>query len=228
MEITHSPSSCPLSPQTPRKRPRCHHVSANGIRCRYSAISQKADFCKHHLAPDPNDPVTMDSIWDNLAEKGAALDTAKNVRDSLCVIFYSLVEGKITEQRAGILCYILQTVLHAQRKIAESQERDGDHDIRKRMPAWFFDDNLAEAKAKSDAAAKATGDSTAPEAQTTVAGSAPDQASAAGASSDQSHAKNGGCDSHPNGSQSRRKGFSRVLFLAERRAGVWKDLAAFR
>ena len=126
----------------------------------------------------------MDSIWDNLAEKGAALDTAKNVRDSLCVIFYSLVEGKITEQRAGILCYILQTVLHAQRKIAESQERDGDHDIRKRMPAWFFDDNLAEAKAKSDAAAKATGDSTAPEAQTTVAGSAPDQASAAGASSD--------------------------------------------
>ena len=152
--------------------------SAAGIR----RLQRSRRCAKHHLAPDPNDPVTMDSIWDDLAEKGAALDTAKQVQSSLSVIFYALAEGKITERRARILCYLLQTVLHAQRLIPAQEklaaERSGANDIWRRLPACFRDDDANDANVTSDAAAKAKGDSAAPEAQTTVAGSAPEQASA--------------------------------------------------
>jgi hypothetical protein len=143
------------SPTTPRRprRPRCHYVSANGIRCRYSAITETACLCKRHLAPNPNDPVTMDSIWQDLAEKGGSLDTAQNVKDSLSILFYCLVEGKITERRAGILCYILQSVLHAQRLISKRQNpymRNGQYDLHKILPACMIDDDDDKAKSAPD------------------------------------------------------------------------------
>jgi hypothetical protein len=124
-------------------------VSANGIRCRYFAITETASLCKHHLASNPNDPVTMDSIWGSLAEKGGTLDTPKNVKDSLSVIFYSLAEGKMTERRAGIFCYILQSVLHAQRLISEQEKtylRNGKYDLRKILPACFFTTRMTKRK----------------------------------------------------------------------------------
>jgi hypothetical protein len=156
METHQAPPPSSNPPRRPR-RPRCHYVSANGIRCRYSAISETAQLCKRHLAPNPNDPVTMDSIWQDLAEKGGSLDTAQNVKDSLSILFYCLVEGKITERRAGILCYILQSVLHAQRLMSKRENpymRNGQYDLHRILPACMLDDDNDKTKtAAADAKA---------------------------------------------------------------------------
>ncbi len=59
-----SPStSSPEAKSPPKPRLRCNHVSRNGKRCRYGAVSQGNRFCKTHIrALNPADPILCAAV----------------------------------------------------------------------------------------------------------------------------------------------------------------------
>ena len=112
---THSDATSPHP-----ARARCRHISRNGRPCRYLAVSPETHFCKEHL-PSPDSNCSEELA---LALKTAArnFDTPETVKDVLFLVFCALAEEKISERRAGILCYLAQTILHSHRAIAHQKK----------------------------------------------------------------------------------------------------------
>jgi hypothetical protein len=106
----------------PSSRPRCRHISRNGRPCRYLAASAGKDFCKEHLPPA--EPGSPEELTKALKKTAGRFDTPETVKDVLFLVFCALAEGRITERRAGILCYLAQTVLHSHRAIALKKQLD--------------------------------------------------------------------------------------------------------
>jgi len=114
----------PSSPFAPR--PRCQHLSRNHRPCRYLAVSTTQPFCKHHL-PEGS-PEHFSHLLHTRADN---FDTPGAVTNTLHSIFFALADNQISERRAGVLTYILQTILNSQRanlqlqKLVATSEREG-------------------------------------------------------------------------------------------------------
>ena len=116
-----APPSISFSP-----RARCQHVSRTGRACRYRAVSANQPFCKHHLPP--GSPEHLSEQMFRICHEFMTPDHVTNVLHS---IFFALADGDISERRAGMLTYILQTILNSQRanlqlqKLVATSERQG-------------------------------------------------------------------------------------------------------
>lgn len=114
----------PNSPGThatpPPTRPRCSYVSRTGKPCRYLAVSVEKGFCKNHLPPPP--PGSPEELAHTLEKMAGNFDTPEGVNHVMYVLFFALVQGKISERKAGILTYMAQTILHSHRAIAMKQK----------------------------------------------------------------------------------------------------------
>jgi hypothetical protein len=106
-------SDSPQSPTPRSTRPRCRHVSRSGRPCRYRAFSIEQPFCKNHLPPD-----CPEALYAALQRMARNFDTPEGVTNVLYTIFFALVEGRISERKAGLLTYITQTILHSHRATA--------------------------------------------------------------------------------------------------------------
>ena len=122
----------PVAPQSAQPsisfspRARCRHVSRTGRACRYRAVSASQPFCKHHLPP--GSPEHLSEQMFRVCHNFMTPDHVTNVLHS---IFFALADGEISERRAGMLTYILQTILNSQRanlqlqKLVATSERQG-------------------------------------------------------------------------------------------------------
>ena len=130
LEPAPSTPSASSTSAPPPSRSRCPHVSRNGRPCRYLAVSAKQPFCKNHLPP--GSPEELSRTLECMAEN---FNTPEGVTHVLYTIFFALVDGHISERKAGILTYITQTILHSHRlsayldKVKEELEKDADDDI---------------------------------------------------------------------------------------------------
>jgi hypothetical protein len=98
---------------------RCEHLSATGRRCRLMVVSATSGLCATHERKKRAD---VTKLADDLEKYADSFHTPQGVSDVMFVLFFALVEGRITERRAGILTYMLQTILHAQRAIERKEE----------------------------------------------------------------------------------------------------------
>jgi len=107
-------------------RPRCQHVSRKGRACRYLGVSAKQPYCKQHLPLG-----STERLSDDMHKACKNFDTPEGVTNVLHSIFFALADGEISERRAGVLTYILQTILNSQRsnlqlqKLVAGAERQG-------------------------------------------------------------------------------------------------------
>jgi hypothetical protein len=61
-----------------------------------------------------------------LTKAAGNFDTPETVKNVPFLVFCALAEGRITERRAGILCYLVQTLVHPHRAIAlKKKDRKG-------------------------------------------------------------------------------------------------------
>src|ERR1700739_724210 len=116
-----SPDSSPAAslPETPR--PGCHHVSRNGRPCRYLAVPAKQPFCRDHLPTG-----CPEQLSDVLSEMAENFNSPEGVTNVLYTIFFALVDGYISERKAGILTYIAQTTLNSHRATAFLQKLEAE------------------------------------------------------------------------------------------------------
>jgi len=105
-----SPATPPQAAPPPPTRPRCQYVSRNGKPCRYRVYIVGKPFCKYHIPPDSPEELAV-----TLERMAGNFDTPENVTNVLYTIFFSLVDGTISERKAGLLTYIAQTILHSHR-----------------------------------------------------------------------------------------------------------------
>ena len=100
------------------QRPRCNYKTRSGKPCRYSAAPNSL-YCRDHSSAPQSDQVQLAA---ELAEAAGNLDSPADVTKVLRRMFLALVSGHITERRAGILCYISQTILQANRAVPAHQK----------------------------------------------------------------------------------------------------------
>lgn len=127
MLLTRMPYNSPdKEDSTPNKPlPRCSDISRTGKHCRYLAISWGNPFCKTHAKPpDPADPLLCSELTDIMEVVSHNFQTPAAMNSILYTIFFALAEGRITERRAGVMCYIIQTVLHTQRAITLQRKNE--------------------------------------------------------------------------------------------------------
>ena len=128
MELSPKPSSSTHpddSPSAQKTPARCRHVSRGGKRCRYAAVSPMNPFCKTHIRiPNPTEPILCAQIGDLFQDEADGFHSPSGLRDALYHLFFAVTEGVVTERRATVLCYIIQTVLNVQRAVIEEEKRD--------------------------------------------------------------------------------------------------------
>ena len=122
----------PFGSQGKREKMRCEYVSPTGRRCRLNAVSEDSGLCAAHerkMQLDENE------LFDEMDKAADDFKTPEGVNRVLSAIFFALMGRRITDRRAGILTYIAQTILHAQRAMARQQEVDA-----KQRPRQFIMD----------------------------------------------------------------------------------------
>ena len=119
------------------QRPRCNYKTRSGKPCRYSAAPNSLYCTDHSRAPQPDQL----QLAAELAEAAGNLDSPADVTKVLRCMFLALASGHITERRAGILCYIFQTILQANRAVPAHQR--------------FLDEQAAAKAAEEEAAEEA-------------------------------------------------------------------------
>ena len=120
MKLIVEQPAAPAPPTPPAPRPRCQHVSRNGRPCSYLAVSPERPFCKHHLPPTvPDGPEQFAHNLQRLANNFATPEDFAHVLDH---IFFALIQGNISERKAGILTYIAHTILNSHRAIERRKQ----------------------------------------------------------------------------------------------------------
>ena len=109
----------PLQGKSRRDAGRCEYLSETGRRCRLPAVSAGSGLCATHERKKQAD---VTKLADKLEKYADSFHTPQGVGDVMFVLFFALVEGQISERKAGILTYMLQTTLHAQRAIERKEE----------------------------------------------------------------------------------------------------------
>ena len=102
-----------------REKNRCKYLSETGRRCRLMAVSAGSGFCAAHERKKQAD---VTKLVTDLEEFADSFHTPEGISDVMFLLFFALLEGRITERKAGILTYMLQTALHAQRAIERKKK----------------------------------------------------------------------------------------------------------
>ena len=122
--VVETPSVPEPPPPSASRRPRCSHISCNGLPCRYSA-EPGSDRCKHHLASTPS-AQPDDALAEELLAAAGSLSSPADVNRLIRSVLQALVQRRLSAKEAGILCYIAQTSLHSQRAIARQQQLEAE------------------------------------------------------------------------------------------------------
>lgn len=157
MEMNHQQIASTPSPEPVQlrpSRPRCQHVSRTGRPCRNLGLSAKQPFCKSHVPPGSQEDLTF-----TLLEAAQNFNTPEGVNSALYTIFFALVEGYLTERKAGILTYVAQTILNSHRATAQLQRMAAEAEA-KRLPMWpTYPSSSQSWSSEDDPSAETTGSS---------------------------------------------------------------------
>jgi hypothetical protein len=73
----------------------------------------------------------MDTLTDELAEAAGDFSSAGPVNHVMGKVFHALAADRISTRKAGVLCYIAQTILHSARAMALQKKLDAEVAARK-------------------------------------------------------------------------------------------------
>ena len=119
---------------------RCEYLTERGRRCRSLAVSGRSGLCAAHERKKQAD---VTRLADQLEKCADSFHTPEGVSDVMFVLFFALVEGRITERKAGILTYMLQATLHAQRAIERKERLEEERSEEERgLPPYRLTWNL--------------------------------------------------------------------------------------
>jgi hypothetical protein len=105
-------------------RQRCAYKTRSGAPCRYSALPSSS-FCKRHIldaTPSGGDPrlSSHDALATELAEAASDSSSQGDLQKVMTKIFLAVLQRRLSRKEAGVLTYMAQTILHAQRAVAEN------------------------------------------------------------------------------------------------------------
>jgi hypothetical protein len=106
--------------------PRCAHLSPAGRQCTQPVCSSDPDYCFTHKPKLPPTPSPESLLAADLTQAAGSLNSPEDVNRVLTKIFLALIEDRISVKKAGILTYLAQNILRAQREIAFHQKLKAD------------------------------------------------------------------------------------------------------
>jgi hypothetical protein len=106
--------------------PRCAHLSPAGRQCTQPVCSSDPDYCFTHKPKLPPPPSPESLLAADLTQAAGSLNSPEDVNRVLSKIFLALIEDRISVKKAGILTYLAQNILRAQREIAFHQKLKDD------------------------------------------------------------------------------------------------------